>query len=182
MSDNQLDMFEAQTGWFHVMKTMITSKEAADIGGNAFLLYGVIKTFANSQDGRAFPAIETLMEFTGMSKQTVLTCMKKLEERGYLEKVQLPRKSGGVRNSYVAMEKVLINDQAGNQVGVAAFPYIQQAFSAAHAELKKVLINGDVDGLRHVTIERLNINLTIQNADTINNYGTVDKQEPPSKF
>ena len=62
----QKELFEAQTTWFHVFKSMIDSGDLARMGPYAATVYLVIKAHTNYATGRAFPAIETISEKSGI--------------------------------------------------------------------------------------------------------------------
>lgn len=154
----QDELFKAETTWFHVFKDMIDSGDMAKIDGSSIKVYLVIKSHTNFATGRAFPAIETICKDTGLSESQVLRCIKILEEHGYITK-----KKDGRRNIYTLKEKVQIVDDAGKPAAVATWDYIPNGVREAVADLRNVLVTGDVTGelagAKIVHIERLQVTI-----------------------
>lgn len=82
----QQELFQAETTWFHIFKTMIDSGDAAKMGGTTFLVYSVIKAHTNYSTGRSFPAIDTIAEKAGIDGRQVIRCINKLIEMEYVTK------------------------------------------------------------------------------------------------
>lgn len=150
----QAELFKAETTWFHIFKDMIDSGDMAKLEGSAVKVYLVVKSYTNFSTGRAFPAIETLAEKSGMSDSQVMRCLKALEELGYISKAK-----EGRRNIYTLREKVQVLDDQGQPAAVATWDYLPSTVQHAVADLKNVLVTGDIAGARVVHIERLNVQI-----------------------
>lgn len=94
MKEQAADIFAAQTTWFHVFKDMIDSGDMAKLPATAVKIYLVIKAHTNFTTGRSFPALETLIEKSGVSRAQVMRDLKSLEERGYLTNCGKRSRSG----------------------------------------------------------------------------------------
>lgn len=149
----------AETSWFHVFKDMIDNGDVAKMGAHAVTVYLVIKAHTNFATGRAFPAIETIVEKSGISNSQVMRCIKTLEEYGYITK-----KKEGRKNVYTLREKVSISDESGNVAAMATWDYIPNSVKTAVADLKNVLVTGDLAGAKIVHIEHLNVNLQVNHS------------------
>ncbi len=154
--DAQGELFKAETTWFHVFKDMIDNGDMAKIDGSAIKCYLVIKSHTNFSTGRAFPAIETIMEAAGLSESQVIRCIKQLEEFGYISK----RKEGR-KNIYTLREKVHVTDEQGRPAAVATWDYIPGSVRDAVADLKNVVMTGDLAGAKIVHIERMQVNVNV---------------------
>ena len=152
----QGELFKAETTWFHVFKDMIDNGDMAKIEGSAIKCYLVIKSHTNFSTGRAFPAIETIMEAAGLSESQVIRCIKQLEEFGYISK----RKEGR-KNIYTLREKVQVTDDQGRPAAVATWDYIPGSVRDAVADLKNVVMTGDLAGAKIVHIERMQVNVNV---------------------
>ena len=150
----QEELFKAETTWFHVFKDMIDAGDMAKLDGSAVKVYLVVKSYTNFSTGRAFPAIETIAEKAGLSDSQVMRCLKSLEELGYISKSK-----EGRRNIYTLREKVQITDEQGRPTAVATWDYLPSSVSHAMADLKNVLMTGDLGGAKIVHIERLNVQI-----------------------
>lgn len=150
MSEQQ-ELFEADTSWFHVFKEMVKTKELAGLNDATVKVYLVIKSFTNWNDGRAFPSIETIVDYSGKSRETVFRCLKELEEKGHIVKQKIGR-----RNSYTLREKVIVSDtETGLPAAIATWDYAPTTAKKAILELKNMLITGDFNGAKIVSIQRL---------------------------
>lgn len=171
--EQQTELFQAQTTWFHVFKDMIDSGDMAKLDGSAIKVYLVIKSYSNFSTGRAFPAIEKIAEKAGLSKIQVMRCLKSLEESEYITK-----KKVGRHNDYTLREKVSITDSDGKPHSVATWDYIPNTVKDAMAELKRAVLTGDMVGGKVIHIESLVLNVNIQNGDNatqLNINGSGDK-------
>lgn len=169
----QGELFKAETNWFHVFNAMIESGDVAKMGPYAITVYLVIKAHTNFSTGRAFPAIETIVEKSGVSKRQVIECLKTLEEFEYITKEKVGR-----NNVYRLREKIEVQDNEGRPAAVITWDYLPSTVKAAHAELRNFLMNGAVDG-KIVMIEHLNLNVqVIQSGGT----GTINNQTPSDKL
>jgi DNA-binding transcriptional ArsR family regulator len=150
----QMELFEAQTTWFHVFREMVDNGDLAKLSGSAIKIYLVVKAHTNFSTGRAFPAIETIADKSGLSKSQVLRELKVLEDFGYLTKTKVGR-----NNLYSLREKVSIQDAEGRPTAVATWDYLPSTVRDAVADLKNVLVRGEFEGAKIVHIERLQVNV-----------------------
>ena len=51
----QMDLFKAETTWFHVFVSMIENGDVAKMGPYAVTVYLVVKAYTNWKTGKAFP-------------------------------------------------------------------------------------------------------------------------------
>ena len=58
----------------------------AGLAGNELLVYAIIYGFSQSEKGFYRGSLKYLSEFTGASKNTVFSCLKKLQEKGLISK------------------------------------------------------------------------------------------------
>jgi DNA-binding transcriptional MocR family regulator len=150
----QFDLFKAETTWFHIFRDMIESGDVAKMGASAFTVYAVIKAHTNFSTGRAFPAIETIVEKSGISKRQIVRDLQTLEEHGYISKTK-----HGRSNVYQLREKIAVKDDHGRPVAAASWDYLPSGVTGAMADLKNVLMSGDFAGAKIVNIERLTVNI-----------------------
>lgn len=154
-------LFNAETTWFHVFKSMIESGDAARLGGTVFLIYCVIKAHTNFKQGAAFPSVETIARLAGVSDRQVMRALQALEENGYLTKAR-----HGRNNVYTLREKVTLNDPEGRPAAVATWDYLPATVEAARAELRHFMLTGDDQAPQIIHIDRLIIeNLNVQVGD-----------------
>lgn len=159
----QQELFKAETQWFHVFKAMIDSGELAKMDGSTIKVYLVVKAHTNFNTGRAFPALETVAEKAGLSLSQVQRCLKQLEKHGYIIK-----KKKGRSNVYTLREKIQIEDAEGMPAGVATWDYLPSSVRHAVADLRNVLLTGDLAGAKVVHIERLQVNVTHLHDNALN--------------
>jgi DNA-binding MarR family transcriptional regulator len=176
VTSTQRELFEAETSWFHVFKAMIDSGDLATMSGSSVKVYLVIKAHTSFSTGRAFPAIETIAEKAGLSRSQVLRELKALEAFGYLSKAKIGR-----RNEYRLREKVQITDDTGRPTAVATWDYLPSTVKEAVADLRNVLVSGDLAGSKIVHIERLQLNINVVQAGgvAINLQGALDSVKDP---
>lgn len=167
----QGELFEAQVTWFHVFVAMIESGDVAKMGPHAVTVYMVIKAHTNFSTGRAFPAIETIVEKSGISRAQVMRSLATLEEYGYLT-----REKKGRHNVYTLREKVEIHDASGRPAAVATWDYLPTAVTEATAQLKQFLLTGKLGDGKVIYIENLNMNVQI-NRDAAT--GTMNIEQAP---
>lgn len=153
MSDQQ-ELFKAETTWFHVFKDMIDNGDLAKLDGSAVKCYLVIKAHTNFATGRAFPGIETIAKAAGLTERQVIRCIQSLEEVEYITK-----EKKGRSNHYTLREKVCIKDDDGHTQALATWDYIPGSVKHAVADLKNVLVTGDMGGAKIVTIQNLTVNI-----------------------
>ena len=171
--EQQSELFQAQTTWFHVFKDMIDSGDLKNIDGSSLKVYLVIKSYSNFTTGRAFPAIELIAEKSGLSERQVIRCLTELETLGYISKEKTGR-----HNTYTLREKVSIKDSDGTPQAVATWDYIPSGITDAVAQIKKAVITGEMVGGGTVNIQTLVLNVNIQHGDNstqINLNGSDEK-------
>jgi DNA-binding transcriptional ArsR family regulator len=149
----QGDLFQAETTWFHVFRSMIESGDVAKMGPYAVTVYLVIKAHTNFKSGIAFPGIDLIIEKSGISKSQVIRALAKLEEHGYIT-----REKTGRNNRYTLREKIDISDEKGRPVAVATWDYVPDGVRGSVAELKHVMMTGDFKGAKIIQIENLTVN------------------------
>lgn len=159
----QAELFNAETTWFHIFRTMIASGDVAKMGPHAFTIYAVIKAHTNFSTGRAFPSMELIAEKSGISIAQIKRELKTLEEMGYVSK-----EKKGRSNLYQLREKIEIQDAHGRPQAVATWDYLPSGVQAAIADLKNVMVSGDLNGARVVHIERLVVNMNTGSGTQIN--------------
>jgi len=159
----QGELFRAETTWFHIFRDMIESGDVAKIGPHAVTVYLVIKAHTNFSTGRAFPAIETIVEKSGVSVAQVKRELKTLEAFGYITK-----EKKGRHNVYTLREKVSIKGDDGRPAAVATWDYLPSSVQHAVADLKNVMISGDLAGAKLVHIERLQVNVVNLHDNAVN--------------
>lgn len=150
----QGELFKVETTWFHLFKTMIDSGDAGEMGGTAFLVYAVVKSHTNIATGQSFPSIETIAKKAKISERQVMRELQTLEKMGYLTKERLGR-----NNRYTLREKVEIHDGVGRPTAVATWDYLPATVQAAVADLKNVVMKGDLSGAKIVHIENLHVEI-----------------------
>lgn len=154
----QEELYKAETTWFHIFKDMIDNGDVAKMGPYAVTVYLVIKSFTNFNTGLAFPAVDTIAQKSGISKRQIKYCLKTLEECGYIAKERV-----GKNNVYKLREKVEFTDVEGRPAAVATWDYLPSTIDAARAEIKNFKLTGNSDGLQVVHIEKLILNVQINN-------------------
>ena len=159
----QNELFNAETTWFHIFRNMIANGDMAKMGPHAFATYCVIKAHTNFATGRSFPSLELISEKTGISLAQVKRELKTLEAMDYLTK-----EKKGRSNLYQLREKVEIQDAHGRPQAVATWDYLPSGVQAAIADLKNVMVTGDMGGARIVHIERLVVNMNTGSGTQIN--------------
>lgn len=166
----------AELHWVHVFKDMVFSGDAAKMGPLAMAVYVVIKTYTSS-GGAAFPSIETIANRSGMSEASVKRQIAKLEELGYIGK-----KKRGRHNVYVLREKIHVYSQDGEVAQVASWDYVPAGVKDAVAELKNVLITGDLKGAKAVHIENMNVFVNANNEVVVNQLNRSIAEEEIAKM
>lgn len=169
MDNKQMDLFKAETTWFHVFVSMIENGDVARMGPYAVTVYLVVKAYTNWKTGRAFPGIATIVEKSGISRAQVMRSLSLLVENGYIDRVKVGRK-----NSYTLREKVTLKDQEGRPAAYATWDYLPSTVEAARAELKRFMLTGEHDG-KILFVETLNLNVQINQGDqNLNFQGKLD--------
>lgn len=161
----QAELFAAETTWFHVFKDMIDSGDMARLDGSAIKVYLVIKSYTNFSTGRAFPALELIADKAGLSESQVKRCLTALETAGYINKAK-----EGRHNVYTLREKVTLKGEDGQPQAVATWDYIPNSVREAVADLKHVMVTGDLAGAKIVNIESLTVNIVRGDHNTQINF------------
>ena len=104
--------------------------------------------------------------------------LQSLEEFKYIIK-----EKKGRRNDYTLREKVCILDTEGKQHAVATWDYIPTGVKEAMADLKNVMVTGDLAGAKLVHIEHLHLNMNISNGDSTQiNFNSTDLAKLPKEM
>lgn len=146
---------KADASWFHIFRQMFDTGDVKRMGSHAFTIYCAIKFHVNFQTGVAFPSIERLSDFTGISERQIKRELAVLEELGYLFK-----KKVGRHNQYTLREKVQVVNAEGRPVAEATWDYLPTAVKAATAELRNYIQTGTIGSIIHIeslTIQNLNV-------------------------
>lgn len=149
----QAELFQADTTWFHVFKDMIDSGDMARLDGSAIKTYLVVKSYTNFSTGRSFPPLEAIAQKTGLSERQVMRALQELERFEYITKSKVGR-----HNVYTLREKVTITSDVGEAL-VATWDYIPNSVREAVADIKHVIITGNLAGAKIVTIQNLTVNV-----------------------
>lgn len=155
----QSELFKTDIGWFHIFKELIRNKTWARLSSNSKSLYPVIKAYANHKSGEAFPSIDTLQEFSGLARASVMKALKELEVEGLLAKSG----AAGRHNNYSLIEKFEVTDSEGRPAASVTFDYMPALVGDAVAELKNFMAKGMTmpDGkTQFIKIENLTLNIT----------------------
>lgn len=161
--EGQRDLFNAETTWFHLFRTMFTNGDIKAIGPYAFTIYCAIKAHASFHTGEAFPGVDRLVELTGISPAQVKRVLLVLEKAGYLN---IAKK--GRSNQYTLREKVAIQDAHGRPAAVATWDYLPKSVQDAMADLRNVLVTGDFAGAKIVQIQHMTVNVNYGSGTQIN--------------
>jgi len=167
----QSELFKTDVGWFHIFKELIRNETWARLSTAATKLYPVIKAYANHQSGEAFPSLDTLQKYSGLSRPSVIKGLNELEKEGLLAKSG----SAGRHSNYSLIEKFEVTDSEGRPAASVSFDYMPALVSDAVAELKNFMAKGMTmpDGkLQFIKIENLTLNITHNNIENQN----IDKQ------
>lgn len=172
----QSELLKTDIGWFHIFKELIKNKTWARLSSNSKSLYPVIKAYANHKSGEAFPSINTLQEFSGLARASVMKALKELEAEGLLAKSG----AAGKHNNYSLIEKFEITDSEGRPTASVSFDYMPALVGDAVAELKNFMAKGltILDGkTQFIKIENLTLNITQNIIDKQINASVVGSAE-----
>ncbi|HCW3892771.1 TPA: helix-turn-helix domain-containing protein [Acinetobacter baumannii] len=137
---------------FHVFSAMFRSKAVASMGIQAFGIYSYIKSCVNPEIDD-YPTVSEIAEYTGLSRATVLRELPKLETLGYITKTKVGRKT-----AYKILERITIQDNEGNEKGVATWEYIPRMTAKAVDEVRAILAgNLNPAGAHFVHIENVQV-------------------------
>jgi hypothetical protein len=172
----QSELFKTDVGWFHIFKELIRNKTWAKLSSNSKSLYPVIKAYANHKSGEAFPSIDTLQEFSGLARASVVKALKELEAEGLLAKSG----AAGRHNNYSLIEKFEVTDSDGRPAASVSFDYMPALVGDAVAELKNFMAKGMTmpdGGTQFIKIENLTLNITQNIVDKQINASVVGATE-----
>jgi AraC-like DNA-binding protein len=172
MQDNsQPELFKAETTWFHLFKAMIDSGDLAKLSGSALKVYLVVKSYTNFSTGDAFPSMETIAKKAGVTPRQVLRALKELQGLAYISQEKIGRS-----NRYRLREKIEIQDEHGRPSAVASWDYLPSTVQHAVADLKNVMVTGDIGGARIVHIANLTVNIANQGGVVVNLTESTSKE------
>jgi predicted ArsR family transcriptional regulator len=177
MSENILN---ADTSFFSVFKELIDNGTVAELGVYSWTTYTVIKSYANYNSGESFPSVETIAIKSGISEIQVKRSLKQLENRGLLRKERIGR-----NNIYRLNELISLKDKDNQTIAKATFDYIPSQVKDTLAELRDVLLSGDLKGTKSIHIEHLQLNIVNNTANdnaTVNNNYNLQDQEGYQAF
>ena len=160
----QQELFEADATWFHVFKELIKSKTWAKMSAPAKALYPTIKSFTNWKTGSSFPSVETMEEYSGLSRPSIFKALRELEELGYVRAEKRP----GRPTVYTLVEKIEIHDNDGRPVASASFDYLPSIINDTMIELRNYVAKGMTeDGkLQFIHVDRFIVeNLNVISGD-----------------
>lgn len=170
----QLEIFTADASWFHIFKELIRNKTWAKLSASATKLYPVIKSFINHQSGSAFPSIDTLEEFSGLSRPSIIKALKELEVEGLLIK-----STNGRNSNYSVVEKFDVKNEQGKPTASVSFDYMPAYVKDAVAELRNFVAE---DGkVNYIKIEYLTLNIINGEHGTVNNNNQIVTPEDAIK-
>ena len=157
--NQQLGLFKADVSWFHIFKEMIKNKTWANMSPSAKALYPVLKAFTNWKDGRAFPTLDTLQEYSGLARTSISRALKELEKLGYIKAI---KGKGGRSSNYKLVEKFQVEDSDGRPAASVSFDYLPAMVKDAVAELKHFAAKGLGMGdgkFQYIHIENLTLHV-----------------------
>lgn len=148
MAETQLDLFRADTLWFHIFRGSIFKKDCAEMGPYGYAVYSVIKAHVDFETGLCNPSVQRISDLSGISERQVARELVRLEQLGFL------RREGRRRsNLYRVMECFPVLDAGKEHVATVKAPYIPLQVEALRARIKSMLTDGSViAGDRHITI------------------------------
>lgn len=127
------------------------------ITSNEFRIYAYLMMLYNEKNGCSFPSMETIADKLGLSKRTVVTSIKKLEEFEYI-KVEKQKAKIGNYNKYVNFKYLMTSKRKahGKEVPVNPVP--------VDSEGKKPIDNQihitDIEGVTEYTSKhKINIDM-----------------------
>lgn len=161
----QLDLFYADTRFFMILNSLITSGEAAKLGANAILIYLILKVNADYSSGLARVGVRRLSELSGIkSYQTVSKALQTLLDHSLIMKA---KEAKGTRTIYEVKDTVTFYDREGTEAGKAVVPYQPMHLKRHLQDVKDALRSGEVPKTSAVTLT-LNIIMTNGNNNTVN--------------
>lgn len=153
----QSELFNTEAAWVHIFKEIVRSKVWADLSPLGAKAYVAVKSFTNWESGEAFPSIDTLQEYSGLARASVIKALKELEEKGLLRRDN----KRGKGSSYMLVEQFEVTDQTGRPAASVSFDYTPGLVKDAVTELKNFIANGlTLDGkAQYIKIEHLTLNI-----------------------
>jgi hypothetical protein len=164
----QSELFKTDTTWFHMFKEIIRNGTWARLSSNSKSLYPVIKAYINWESGAAFPSIDTLEQYSGISRPSVIKALKELEVEGLLIK----QTTAGRHSNYTLVEKFDVKDGEGRPAASVSFDYLPSYVGDAVTELKNFVAQGLAlpDGKTNfIKIENLTLNIANGGGSVYNN-------------
>lgn len=164
----QAELFKTDVTWFHIFKELIRNGTWARMSSNAKSLYPVIKAYINWESGSAFPSIDTLQEYSGLARASVIKALKELEVEGLLLKTT----TKGRHSNYTLVEKFDVKDEEGRPAASVSFDYLPAYVGDAVTELKNFVAQGLTlpDGKTNfIKIENLTLNIAHGGNNITNN-------------
>lgn len=174
---SKTEYLKADMSFFSVFRELIDNGTLAEVGVYSWAVYTVIKSYSGYNTGESFPSVQTIAAKSGISEIQVKRSLKQLEEKGLLTK----RKEGR-HNVYSLNETLTISDQNHQAVATASFSYVPSKIKDSLAELRDVLLAGDLQGTKTIHIEHLQLNIinnTANGQSTIINNPTQEASKDP---
>ncbi|CAB3752574.1 helix-turn-helix domain-containing protein [Paraburkholderia humisilvae] len=166
----QGELFKAETGWFHVFRSLVNSDAFASMDGKTVKVYLVIKTQTNIDTGLAGPIeYETIAARAGISVSSVKRAIPQLESLGYVS-----RSPCGRSYVYRFQEKWRIHDESGKHTAMASWPYIPALVKSTADDLRAGRVPPNV----HIERLQLNINHVGAGGVVINVQDALNQMHP----
>lgn len=159
MTDQKMQLYHADTSWFHFFRDMADNGDLARLSGSTVKVYLVLKSYTHFATGDAFPEIQTIAIKSGLSESQVIRCLKNLVAAGFLRKTRTGRK-----NTYRMYEKVSIVDDSGKTTAVATWEYQPQMTKQTVAELKQMMRIGKLKQTPVIHIDNVQLQINTGNA------------------
>lgn len=165
--------FLTDTSWFHIFKELIRSGQWAGMSTAAAKVYPVIKAFINWETGNAFPNLETIEKYSGLSRASVVKALKELEGLGVLRKDH----QQGAKGKYTVVERFNVEDADGRPQASVTFDYLPAFVSDTVTQLKHFLVTGKAPegGVNIIQIETLNLQVNTDQAHGVMETGGSSK-------
>ncbi len=169
---SQAELFSTDASWVHIFKEIVRSKVWANLSPLGAKAYVAVKAFTSWDDGEAFPSIDTLQEYSGLARASVIKGLKELEEKGLLKRDN----KRGKGSSYKLVEQFEVTDGTGRPAASVSFDYMPGYVGDAVAELKNFIANGlTLDGkAQFIKIENLTLNIVRGDQYNQTNNQTID--------
>jgi hypothetical protein len=160
-------MLSTDTSWLHIFKELVRSGKWASLSPSAAKLYVVVKAYSNWDSGVAFPTIDAMCKFSGLSRATLIKALNELVEAKLVRKDNAPGHAG----RYCIQEHFDIADPSGNPHSHVSFDYIPGGITEAIAQLKNFVATGAAPdgGIQIIQIETLNIQINKDAAQGVQN-------------